>query len=34
MEIRNKNGKTIFEMDDINIIIIAGIIAFYIVGHC
>jgi hypothetical protein len=34
MEIRNKNGNTIFEMDDVLILLLACVIAFCIVGHC
>ena len=35
MEIRNKdNGRIIFEMDDITIIIALCVIAFMVVGHC
>lgn len=34
MEINNKNGKTIFEIDDFTLLIIIGIIAFMVVGHC
>lgn len=34
MEIYNKNGKKIFELDDFVLIILACIMAFCIVGHC
>lgn len=34
MEINNKNGRTIFEIDDLTLIIILGVIAFMVVGHC
>jgi len=34
MTLYNKDGKEIFELDDIVLIILASIIAFMVVGHC
>jgi len=34
MDIRNGQGKTIFEIDDFTLIICLCVIAFMVVGHC
>jgi hypothetical protein len=34
MEIKNKEGRVVFYIEDLTLIIIVGIIAFMIVGHC
>lgn len=34
MTIRNKDGKTVFDIDDATLIIVGLIMAFIIVGHC
>jgi hypothetical protein len=34
MVIKNKEGKTMIEIDDLTLIFLFGIIAFMVVGHC
>lgn len=34
MEFYNKNGKPSFRIDDFTLLIVLGIIAFMVVGHC
>ena len=34
MTIKDKEGKTLFEMDDFTLFMISCVIAFMVVGHC